>query len=87
MCNGDGQIPCAMIVSSIQVDEIAHGVMQVSRRSNFKPKAIFTDTWPAKEAFWLQIFGPIVGVLGIFHFMKRIVDTLRQGHRQFHIAL
>jgi hypothetical protein len=68
------------IVESTSVDQIAHAVKQVHRRSNFSPKAIFTDTWPANKSFWTWIFGEIVGVLGLFHFMHRLLDTLRPTH-------
>lgn len=87
MNNGDGEVAMAAIVPSTKVSDISHGVKQVSRRAYFNPKAIFTDTWPAKLEFWFSIFGRIVGVLGIFHFIKRIVDTLRPSHMSFHPAL
>jgi hypothetical protein len=34
-----------------------------------------------------MIFGPICGCLGIFHFMKRIVDTLRPNHSKYWDAM
>jgi hypothetical protein len=73
---------CAMgLVATTKVEEVAHMVEQTRRcRPHFQPKAIFTDTWPHNQDFWFMIFGAITGCLGIFHFMKRMVDTLRSSH-------
>ena len=87
MNNDAGQIAAAFLVPSTKVGQVAHGVRQVSRRGNFKPKVIATDTWPAKLEFWYSLFGNIVGMLGIFHFIKRITDTLRISHSHFFQAL
>jgi hypothetical protein len=82
-----GEIATMAIVESTSVDQIAHAVEQVHRRPNFSPKAIFTDTWPANKSFWTGIFGEIVGVLGLFHFMHRLLDTLRPTHSDYWEAL
>jgi len=87
MNNDAGQIAAAFLVPSTKVGQIAHGVRLVSNRGNFKPKVIATDTWPAKLEFWFKIFGNIVGMLGIFHFIKRITETLRVSHSYFYRAL
>ena len=87
MNNDAGQVAAAFLVPSTKVGQVAHGVYQVSQRKNFKPKVIATDLWPAKQEFWLSIFGNITGMLGIFHFIKRITDTLRISHSHFFRAL
>jgi len=88
MNNDAGQVAAAFLVQSTKVCEIAHGVHQVSCRPTFKPKVVATDTWPAKKEFWLSIFATATtGMLGLFHFMKRIVDTLRITNSKFYHAL
>ena len=82
-----GEVCALGLVATTKVAEIAHLVEQTRRRPNFKPKAIFTDTWPHNQKFWFMIFGPITGCLGIFHFMKRMVDTLRSNHFKYWDAL
>jgi hypothetical protein len=88
MNNDAGQVAAAFLVQSTKVGEVAHGVQLVSKRINFNPKVVATDTWPAKRDFWLGIFTTATtGMLGLFHFMKRIVDTLRITNSKFHHAL
>jgi hypothetical protein len=88
MNNDAGQVAAAFLVQSTRVGEIAHGVRQVSLRPTFQPKVVATDTWPAKKEFWLRVFtSATTGMLGLFHFMKRIVDTLRITNSKFHHAL
>jgi hypothetical protein len=81
------EIAALGLVETTGVDQAAHLIEQVSRRPNFRPKAIFTDTWPANDKFWYMMFGPIVGCLGMFHFMKRIVDTLNPRNSKYWEAL
>jgi hypothetical protein len=79
---------CAMgLVGTTKVEEAAHMVEQTRRRPHFRPQAVFTDTWPHNQDFWFLIFGPIIGCLGIFHFMKRMVDTLRSTHCKYWEAM
>ena len=82
-----GEVCALGLVATTKVDDIAHLVEQTRRRPHFKPKAIFTDTWPHNQKFWFMIFGPITDCLGIFHFMKRMVDTLRANHFKYWDAL
>ena len=73
-----GEIATVAIVESTKADQVAHLVEQmVRKREGFKPKIIYTDTWPHNDEFWAMLFGAyIVGRLGLFHLIKRIVDTL-----------
>jgi hypothetical protein len=82
-----GEVCSLGLVSTTKVEEVAHMVEQTRRRPNFKPQAIFTDTWPHNNDFWFMIFGTITGCLGIFHFMKRMVDTLRPNHHKYWEAM
>jgi hypothetical protein len=88
MNNDAGQVAAAFLVPSTRVCEVAHGVTLVSQRSNFNPKVVATDTWPAKKEFWLTVFTTAsTGMLGLFHFMKRIIDTLRVTNSKFYNAI
>jgi hypothetical protein len=80
MCTETGEIAALGIVESTAVSQISHMLQQlVEKRSTFRPKVIYTDTWPNGETFWRNIFGShIIGRLGFFHLIKRILDTLTQ---------
>ena len=83
-----GEIASVVLVGSTSVEDIAHAVESMSRRPNFKPSAMYSDTWPHKDKFWKMLFGPALeGRLGLFHYQQRIVKTLRQGHIDYHRAL
>jgi hypothetical protein len=62
---------CAMgLVATAKADEVGYMVELTSCRPHFQPRAMFTDTW----------LRAITGCHGIFHFMKRMLDTLRSSH-------
>ena len=82
-----GEIAAACLVESSKSLEIAHAAECLARRPYFKPKALYSDTWPHGKEFWEMIFGNVQGRLGLFHFMQRITKTLRQGHIDYHRAL
>jgi hypothetical protein len=69
-----GEVCTLGLVETAKVGEIAHSVEQTRCCPNFKPQAIFTDTWPASDTFWFMIFGPIIGCLRIFHFIRRVAQ-------------
>ena len=84
----DGQIAAVCMTATTRVDEIAHAVEQLAARPYFNPRVLFTDTWPNKKPFWNQVFGEdCEGKLGLFHYMKRSMETLRQGHFQYRDAV
>jgi hypothetical protein len=85
--NENGEVCTLALVATTKVEEIAHLVEQMRRRPDFRPQAIFTDTWPHNQQFWFLIFGSITGCLGIFHYMKRMVDTLRTNHCKYWDAI
>ena len=41
---------------------------------------MYSDTWPSKNTFWSILCPGIEGRLGLFHFEKRIISTLRKKH-------
>jgi hypothetical protein len=49
---------------------------------------MYADTWPHLDKFWEMVFGPhLVGRLGLFHFMQRIVKTLRDSHIDYRFSI
>jgi hypothetical protein len=83
-----GECASSVLVKTTEAIEIAHQVEGVARRPNFCPKLLYSDTWPNNKEFWEMLFGPqVLGRLGLYHFMQRLVETLRQGHELYHEAL
>ena len=56
-CTESGEIASSVIVGSTKVKDCAHAAEQLSRRNGFNPRAMYSDTWPHKDAFWKLIFG------------------------------
>ena len=47
-----------------------------------------SDTWPKSSPFWHAIFPKLPGgVLGLFHYMNRIIKTLRENHQDYYAAI
>ena len=83
-----GEIAAAVMVPSSSVIHISHAAMSLRRRPGFVPKIMYSDTWPAKEDYWKLVFGKqLVGRLGLFHFMQRMIRTLRQSHTDYKKAV
>jgi hypothetical protein len=73
-----GEIAAAAYVSNTSVSQINHLVNQLlAHRPKFWPKVVYTNTWPHNQKNWEKMLGlAIMGRLGLFHFMKRLTDTL-----------
>lgn len=83
-----GEIASAVLVPTTKTSDLSHAAIQVTRRSNFKPAAVYSDRWPTKEGYWRTLFGnQVVGRLGLFHFEQRIIRTLRNRHVDYNRAL
>jgi hypothetical protein len=81
VCNENGEIACAILVKDTKSATFAHAAECLVRRDNFKPKVMYADTWPSLSKFWALLFGATcMGRLGLFHFMTRIIKTLRDSH-------
>jgi hypothetical protein len=77
MNNAQGEIVAIAMVESTAASQYSHLVRQMIKKRNFEqPKAIYTDTWPHNKTFWSAMFKCARGRLGLFHFIKRILDTL-----------
>ena len=84
VANENGEIATAVLVPSTQAKHVAHAAQCLARRPNFKPKAMYYDTFPKGECFWKLVFHNVGGRLGLFHFMQRIVRALRQNHVDYY---
>ena len=83
-----GEIAALGIVENTKTSQVSHLLRQVLSRPNFLPRGLWTDMWPKGKVYWEAMLGETIhGRLGLFHFMKRIVDTLRPNHDEFWTAL
>jgi hypothetical protein len=82
-----GEIACAVLVPTTKTIHLSHAAMQLARREGFSPRAMYSDTWPNKKEYWEAVFPNIEGRLGLFHFEKRIISTLRRKHIDYMDAL
>ena len=70
------------------MSEFSHGIEQTARRPNFRPKYVYTDTWPKLDSFFKDIYGTgIIGRLGLFHAIQRVTKCLRKEHKNFNTVL
>jgi len=72
------EIVTMAIVNSTSVSQISHLLTQsIKRRTYFQPRALYSDTTPHNKAFWGLLFGQQLTVLlGLFHLLHRITDTI-----------
>jgi len=86
--NENNEIACVVLVRSTKTSNLAHAAKALARRTNFKPPAMYSDTWPNKECFWKLLFGTkLKGRLGLFHFTQRIIKTLCTNHIDYQLAI
>ena len=48
---------------------------------------MYSDTWPANDAFWTMLFPDLQGRLGLFHWISRIYKTLNDRHPDYFQAV
>ena len=61
--------------------DFAHAAGMLVKRPWFNPKIMYSDTWPCKKEYWEDLLGEdFEGRLGLFHYEKRIIKTLRKKH-------
>jgi len=80
-----GEIASAVLVPSTKTEDFAHAAQSLMKRSQFNPQVMYSDTWPNKSEYW-QALG-VEGRLGLFHYQKRIVSTLRKTHVDYFQAI
>jgi len=82
---GTGETAAVALVPLTKTEDFAHASKQLTQRKNCVQNFMYSNTWPNKEDFWLQIHG-VKGQLGLFHYEQRILRTLKrnmlivQGH-------
>ena len=77
---------CSLYVKSTSKTELIHAIEELLHRQKFRPNRNFTDTWPSDRFMWESLWPFCEGRLDIFHWMKRILDTLHHQHADFHVA-
>jgi len=83
-----GEIAAAVLVPSTKTTHFAHAAAALTRRKNFFPKAMYSDTWPVKCDFWNLLFkSKLEGRLGLFHYIQRITKTLKKNHTDHSMAI
>ena len=78
-CNHEHvEIVALGIVSSTTMNQVAHLVTSIVKKCpTFRSKVIYTNMLPNSDKFWSMMFGTnCKGHLGLFHCMKKILDTL-----------
>jgi hypothetical protein len=86
LANEKGEIACAVLVKTTKTKDFAHAAKGYAIRTHSTPQAIYSDTWPANDAFWAKLVPNVQGRLGLFRFICRMSRTLRQNHIDFHNA-
>ena len=82
-----GEIATAVCVPTTQTIHFSHAAKALQKRCGFNPAATYSDTWPCKESYWSSLWPEIKGRLGLFHYEKRILRTIRKNHIDFHRAV
>jgi hypothetical protein len=83
-----GKIASIVLVHLTAAGQIAHAAECLARRHNFAPKVMYSDIWPYGREFWKLIFGvQLMGQLGLFHFMKKIIQCLQDSHANYRLAI
>ena len=87
IANESGQIASAVLVPTTKLGDLSHAAIQVSKRTNFNPKAIYSDRWPSNKVYWEGLFPNVEGRLGLFHYVQRIIKTLRKTHTDYYLSI
>jgi len=77
---GTGEIAAVALVPTTKTKDFAHAARQVMKRPHFNPKGMCSDAWPNKNSFWGTLCPGMEGRLGLFHYEKRIIHTMRKKH-------
>ena len=84
-----GEIAAAVLVPSTKTKHFSHAARQLMNREGgrFTPRVMHSDTWPHKMEYWQKLVEGLEGRLGLFHFEKRILRTLKKKHVDYQDAV
>lgn len=82
-----GEIASAALVPTTKTADLSHAATQVSKRAQFKPSVLCSDTWPVKDDYWPLPFPKIQGRLGLFHYLQRLIKTMKKKHVDYFLAI
>ena len=82
-----GEIATAVCVPSTQTIHFSHAARLLINRPHFNPQSMCSDTWPHKKEYWESLIPGLKGRLGLFHYEKRILTSLRKKHVDYHDAI
>jgi len=83
-----GEIATFVVVPSTKQEDYAHAAEALARRPNFNPRGKWSDICPKGTAFFSVLHGEDFHQrLGMFHFIKRIVDTMDPLHLDYFQAI
>jgi len=74
-----------LLVDGGGIEEYIHALEDLAHRPGWAAPVVYSDNWPSNRVQLEAILG-CPGKLGIFHFMKRISDTLRPSHPDYNAA-
>jgi hypothetical protein len=52
-----GEIATAILLPTTQTKDLSHAAKKLPALDGFKPKVLYSDTWPAKSDYWALLFG------------------------------
>jgi len=82
-----GEIAAIVCVPTTKTIHLSHAARLLLQHPQFTPDAMYSDTWPNKSEYWESLIPNVKGRLGLFHFEKHILGTLRKKHVDFHDAV
>ena len=82
-----GEIASAVLVPTTRTEHFAHAAQQLLKRPHFCPSVKCSDAWPNKKECWTSVIPGIEGRLGLIHYQKRIISTLRKKHVDYNEAV
>jgi len=85
--NENGEIASAVLVPTTKTKDFGHAAAALTRRATWAPKAMHSDTWPAKSECWELLVDNLQGRLGLFHYIQRITRTLKKNHVDHYTAI
>ena len=68
------------------MQQVLHAIECAAHRDKFAPLVLTTDTWPASHKVYHAQWLSVIGRIGAFQGMKRILDSLHPAHKDLQAA-